>query len=407
VPAPVAHTLPLGAKGFDHARLLLHPELRRFSEIAVAAVARGSAALLQEALGPAPGAEALELTAFAASIQGVAPLLSMVEGVTLLPPELLGFLASERASSSARGMKLLTTLEETARALAADGVETIALKGAALLIRGDAEQGLRPMGDLDLLLVETGRMEAATRAFRALGWRIRFDTERHRVFARPEERVARPACEDPGNPIRIELHRHFRLPVLGRTYDATPALIAEAETSARAGKRTLVASGDGLHKHLLFHAAENFAAEGLRGVQVYDFRLLSQRYGPLRMTFSETDRRKGLAPLAYAAGAIERLFPGCFAPAFLDELRAEVPELLLSRAATLPSLRHTRPPLGTTRTALSLIESPGARARFFLRSLFPPLEEVKVNVVPDASGLALIAAWARLFFRRARRLVFG
>jgi hypothetical protein len=73
----------------------------------------------------------------------------------------------------------------------------------------------------------------------------------------------------------------------------------------------------------------------------------------------------------------------------------------------LPPLRHTRPPLGTTRTALTLIESPGAKARFFLRSLFPPLEEVKVNVVPDASGLALTAAWARLFFRRARRLVFG
>jgi hypothetical protein len=394
----------LGRSGFDSERLFRESGFARFSEAAVAALSAGSVEPLREAMGAAPGAAILERVAFAASVQGVAPLLSTVADVALLPPELGEFLAFERDSSAAREEKLLERLEETYRAFNAEGIEAVALKGALLLIRGETEPGLRPMGDLDLLLVTPERMEKATRTLLSLGWRVRFDTQRHRVFVRPDERVARPTCEDPENPIRIELHRHFRLPVLGRTYDATPSLVAAAETVARGGTCFLLASGAALGRHFLYHAAEDFAAAGLRGVQAYDFRLLSRRGAPFKMVLSESDRRAGLAPLAYAADAIEQLFPGSFNTAFLDLLRREAPDALLSRARALPSLRHTRPPHGWTRRALALAESPGRKARLLLRTAFPPLEEVKINAAPEASGPALGAAWVRLFVRRAGRL---
>jgi hypothetical protein len=373
--SPTSADLSLGARGFDHARLFSSPELRRFSELSVSAVSTGSVSPILGALGPAPSSAALELAAFAASIQGVAPLLATLEDVSLLPSPLLEFFLFERSASAARGKKLLETLAETHRALAGSGIEAVALKGAALLLRGDGEPDLRPMGDLDLLLVTPERIDAATSALETNGWKPLFETPRHRVFVRPEERVARPACEDPENPIRIELHTSFRIPVLGRTYDPTSSLASEAAPVDREGIRFRVASGSAFLRHFLFHAAGG------------------------------SDRRVGLAPLAYVAEAIETLFPGSFERGFLGELSREVPAPLLARARSLPSLRHTRPVRGWTEVTLSIAESPWRKARHLLRAAFPPLGEVRANAAPDATGLALLVVWVRLFLRRAARLI--
>jgi hypothetical protein len=108
--------------------------------------------------------------------------------------------------------------------------------------------------------------------------------------------------------------------------------------------------------------------------------------------------------LSYAARAIEGLFPGSFAPEFLATLCAGVPAVFLERAAALPPLRKTRPPRGWTKRTLSLAESPAAKMRLFFRTAFPPLEEVKINTAPGATGAALALAWLELFFRRAGRL---
>jgi hypothetical protein len=403
--SPTSADLSLGARGFDHARLFSSPELRRFSELSVSAVSTGSVSPILGALGPAPSSAALELAAFAASIQGVAPLLATLEDVSLLPSPLLEFFLFERSASAARGKKLLETLAETHRALAGSGIEAVALKGAALLLRGDGEPDLRPMGDLDLLLVTPERIDAATSALETNGWKPLFETPRHRVFVRPEERVARPACEDPENPIRIELHTSFRIPVLGRTYDPTSSLASEAAPVDREGIRFRVASGSAFLRHFLFHAAGDFAASGLRGIQAHDFRLLSRRYGPLQVALTGSDRRVGLAPLAYVAEAIETLFPGSFERGFLGELSREVPAPLLARARSLPSLRHTRPVRGWTEVTLSIAESPWRKARHLLRAAFPPLGEVRANAAPDGTGLALLVVWVRLFLRRAARLI--
>lgn len=396
----------LGADGFDCDRLFGEARFALFSDAAVGAASKGSAEPLRDALGPSPSAEETELAAFAASVQGLAPFLGTLGDVETLPAELALFLRTEERRSAARSEKLHMTCLEVTSSLAAGGCDVVVLKGAALLLSALATEGLRPMGDIDLLLAEAERMDRASLLLEKLGWRALFDTRRHRVFGRHDERVARPGCEDPENPIRLELHYAVRTPVLGRHYDVTQALLAAAEPIESAGSRCLVAAGNALRRHLLVHAAEDFAAAGLRGVQAADFRLLAREGGPISIALAEADTRAGLAPLAYAADAVERLFPGSFAPPFLASLRGGVPKELLERAGRLPPLRHTRSPRGWSRTGLSLIEAPAPKARFFLRTAFPPLEEVKVNVAPEASGLKLAAEWLRLLLRRTGR-IFG
>ena len=317
-------------------------------------------------------------------------------GASTLPLPVSDFLLEEIPFARARASRLQETLGSVVRALRAAGVEVVALKGAVLAFFHYPDPALRPMGDLDLLLKEPRDLARATEALERSGWRALLDTPRHRVFVRPDERVARPASEDSDNPIRVEIHTSFRLPVLGRVYDASEELRAQCEERDLGGTRVNVAAGSALLTHLLFHAAEDFAGNGIRGIQAYDFRLLASARGALAPELPEI-----AAPLLYAADAIERLFPLTFKEIFLSSLSSRVPPDLRARAAALPALRYTRPARGWTRTLLSLIDAPTPRARFLLRIFFPTLGEVKANAAPDSSGIALARAWLRVFAHRA------
>jgi hypothetical protein len=408
----------IGETGFDVARLLPDPEFRIFSEAAVAALSGGSAAPLREAIARDDTPGRRELAAFAASIQGLAPLLATLRDAGTLPADVAAFLTSERSASSVRAVRLKRTLRESVAALRERGVEVVALKGAALAFFHYAEPSLRPMGDLDLLLREPRDLGRSTEALFLAGWRPLFDTPRHRVFGRPDERVVRPAAEDAENPIRLEIHTSFRLPVLGRVYDASTALRAQSETRDLDGTPVAIAGGSALLTHLLFHAAEDFAGNGIRGIQAYDFRLLARVRGALSPEFPKNPRTSGTpsdereerrlkeaAPLLFASDVIERLFPRSFEESFLSSISSHVRPALRARAAALPPLRYTRPVRGWTRTLLSLVDEPVPRGRFLLRTLFPTLGEVKANAAPDATGLGLAAAWLRVFVSRAAGVV--
>ena len=218
----------------------------------------------------------MELAAFAISTQGLSALIARIGGLAAPPPPLVDFLLEENLQAVARANRLQETLGATVHALRAAGVEVVALKGAVLAFFHYPDAALRPMGDLDLLLRDPADLARATAALVRAGWRALFDTSRHRVFARPHERVVRPAAEDPENPIRVEVHTSFRLPVLGRVYDASEALRAGAVARDLGGTPVNVAAGPALPMHLLFHAAEDFAGNGIRGIQAYDFRLLAR-----------------------------------------------------------------------------------------------------------------------------------
>ena len=386
---------------FDPEPLFTDPRYPRFAAAAVKAVEAESASLISDALKEDSSSGSEEIAAFAISTQGLSALTSRCREVRTLPAALSDFLFAENLHSEARARRLLETLSGTICRLRAADVEVVALKGAALAFFHYEEPSLRPMGDLDLLLREPRDLERATAALAGAGWIALFDTNRHRVFARPDERVASPATEHQENPVRLELHTSFRLPVLGRVYDASAELRSGAATRILDGVEVAIAAGPSLVRHLLFHAAEDFAGLGIRGIQAYDFRLLARTSGRLSPEIFSNEREAGAAPLLFAADAIERLFPNTFEELFRSSVAARVSPDLRGRAAALPPLRYTRAARGWTRMLLTLVDGPVPRARFLLRTLFPTLGEVKANVAPDASGLALAVAWVRVLLRRA------
>jgi hypothetical protein len=390
----------------------------------VAAVEKGDAGPLAEALekknederrkedaskgrdsGESRRSDRAELAAFAISTQGLSALVAGCRGAGTLPVPLPEFLFEEVSFSRARAMRLRETLGSVVLTLRASGIEVVALKGAALAFFHYPDPALRPMGDLDLLLRDPRDLPQATEALGRSAWRRILDTPRHRVFARPDERVVRPASEDPENPIRVEIHTSFRLPVLGHVFDASAALRDEAQARDLAGTPVAIAAGSAFATHLLFHAAEDFAGNGIRGIQAHDFRLLARSEGRLRVDVDPASH--ALAPLLYAADAVQRLFPLTFEESLFSSLSSRVSPTLRARAAALPALRYTRPPRGWSRTLLSLLDGPLPAARFLRRVLFPTPGEMKANVAPEASGLALAGAYVRVLARRVASVFRG
>jgi hypothetical protein len=333
-------------------------------------------------------------TAFAASVQGLAPRLATLAGIEGIPVDLRLHLEAESRRCAERGDRILGLLERLAALLQASGLRAVALKGAALVLGKVVPAGLRPMADVDLLFEsESGLRQAAKSLETELGYVPLWNTPRHLVLAEREERVALQACEHPENPLRIELHRSFRLEVLGQRLDATECLLRETGT-ARGWE---IPGPAAMLRHLLFHAAEDFAAKGLRGVQIVDFVVLSRRGGPLSLP----DLPPALgAPVVLAARAIEDVLPGTFDARTLQSASTRVSPLVLRRAAAIPVLRHSRAGKGWTATSLGLCEGAPAKARFLARTLFPSLDEVRANVAPGASGLRLAAVWAKVLIGR-------
>jgi len=386
--------------------LLGDPEVALLAEACVRSIRGGRLSPLVETLSVTAGSASsdplLRKAAFAAAIQGLSPRLSQLTGATDLPDALAERFALEAERCAERGRRIVQRMGEVLANLAAAGAEAVPLKGAALLLRGEAVAGLRPMGDLDLLLVDPARVkEAASVLTRSTSYRPLLDTPRHLVLAEENEAVPSPAGEHPDNPLRIELHRSFRLPVLGVVLDATRDLVRNAVTTPEGFR---VPSADAMLRHLWHHAAEDFAAKGLRGIQAVDFLDRARRTGLLPTDLHDDDAHAA-APLLYAADGIERLFPGTFDAASLERLAARVPPALRERASRLSVLRHSRPSRGFTRTGLSLAPGRHAEVRFLLRNAFPTLGEVKANVAPGAEGIALRVAWLRVLARRAASLI--
>ena len=173
--------MPLGPFTAEEVEALLgDPEVALLSEACVRSIRDGRLSPLGEALagsaGGATPAPLLRKAAFAASIQGLSPRLARLPASTDLPVPLAERFALEAERCGERGRRIATRLQEVLSLLVSAGVEVIPLKGAALLLRREAIAGLRPMGDLDLLLVDPSRMGTAAAALtRATGYRPLLD----------------------------------------------------------------------------------------------------------------------------------------------------------------------------------------------------------------------------------------
>ncbi len=88
-----------------------------------------------------------------------------------VPPEIMARLQDSYYGHLARNVRLQASLAEAVAALQGAGIEPIVLKGGALAGTLYANPGLRPMGDLDLL-VPTEAMEPAGAALSAIGFQL-------------------------------------------------------------------------------------------------------------------------------------------------------------------------------------------------------------------------------------------
>jgi hypothetical protein len=88
-----------------------------------------------------------------------------------VPPEAMADLEASYYGCLARNVRLQASLAEAVTVLQREGIEPIVVKGGALAGTVYANPGLRPMGDLDLL-VPTQAMEPAGAALSAIGYHL-------------------------------------------------------------------------------------------------------------------------------------------------------------------------------------------------------------------------------------------
>ena len=129
--------------------LLADPDVGSLGDACVRSIRDGRLSPLVEALfgsagGPVSG-PLLRKAAFAAAIQGLSPRLAQLPGRDDLPSVLAERFGLEAERCAQRGRRIVERLGEVLAILASAGAEAIPLKGAALLLRGEAVAGLRPM----------------------------------------------------------------------------------------------------------------------------------------------------------------------------------------------------------------------------------------------------------------------
>jgi hypothetical protein len=145
-----------------------------------------------------------------AHAQGIAPILHTSlqrwGGEGAFSPRLAPFGAAYRATLR-HNVLLLDELARVASLFSVEGIETICLKGAALLLTAYPHPALRPMGDLDLLVHEAD-VPRALRASQALGFELlRPGLSGARLQTKHEIGLTR-RLED-GTRVYLEIHWRF------------------------------------------------------------------------------------------------------------------------------------------------------------------------------------------------------
>lgn len=210
-----------------------------------------------------------------------------------VPADLLEFVLDIQSANASRNTALKTALLEIAGRLNDEGIEPIALKGAAFLLDDSARPpGWRFMGDIDLLVPE----QALSQCVRILG------SIGHRAARNgydPEHEAHYPPLVSPCGAFSIELHtRLFALSDFG----IPPACAARRALSSGQGGSARVRVLDPADRiaHLVGHAQlhnRNFAARRLVLKDLLDLSMLPrsaieefERAG-LETTFAEPRQR--------------------------------------------------------------------------------------------------------------------
>jgi hypothetical protein len=149
----------------------------------------------------------------------------------------------------ARNLRFRTELGQVLRLLSTEGIAAIVLKGSALLEPVNRDFGLRPMGDLDIL-VDDANLARADDLVRGLGYSPDANEEiqqktrdQHRHF---------PALFSPDGIVTVEIHRHIVRSDSPLHFDLS-GLWDRARETAIAGTPAFGLAPEDLITHLCIH----------------------------------------------------------------------------------------------------------------------------------------------------------
>lgn len=190
--------------------------------------------------------------------QRMLPLLSHNLARIGFEDDLTGFLHGHRRQSLAMNAHIIGTVRPALRALAAADVDLMVLKGAALVASGLSELGLRPIGDVDVLVRPRDR-DRAIDVLTAEGWETN---------AYPPWYVKRvQSRKDPAWVMRkgrVEIDLHWGALHLVRDPEAERPLWERASTGELGGEPVRVPSIEDQALHAWLHAAEHNPVPPLR-----------------------------------------------------------------------------------------------------------------------------------------------
>lgn len=172
--------------------------------------------------------------------------------------DLSGFLHGHRRQSLAMNAQIIGTARPALRALAAADVDVMVLKGTALVASGLSELGLRPIGDVDVLVRPEDRGRAID-VLTAEGWEMN---------AYPAWYVKRVHARDVPAWVmrkgRIEIDLHWSALHLVRDPAAELPLWARSTAGDLGGEPVRVPSIEDQAMHAWLHAAEHNPIPPLR-----------------------------------------------------------------------------------------------------------------------------------------------
>lgn len=254
------------------------------------------------------------------------------------------------------------------------GLGCIGLKGSALRKVGLYTPGVRPMGDIDLLIAESEQGSMGL-ILDQLGYNRCYASRRHIVYEPKEKCELSNFGEHIQNPLTIEVHTKVAESLPVSKIDITQLLLP----SELPPGLNRYPDGVTLMLHLLLHAAGNMRVHALRQIQLHDIALYSKHMRDADWTRLIESNPKGFRwwlfpPLELAA----RYYPDAIPAQVLESTERVCPRAL--RFAT----RRNQ----LTDLSWSNIRIPAFPGLAWSRTPLEALRLVRSRVFPDRTTLA-------------------
>lgn len=210
-----------------------------------------------------------------ASSQGLAGLALGSPAGGRAPAWVQNALQSSASSVASQNLHALSELSRVARAFAAAGVRTMALKGAALNLTVYPRLDLRPMSDLDLLVSPKDAAQAVG-ILESIGYRCGAALIRDDFF--PKHHYERELILPGSQPVRIDLHAHPWRPMHLAQIVSHESFWADAVALPLDDGHIFIPGPATMFIHLAAHAAFHDCS---RLIWLYDMKCVADHYGSM------------------------------------------------------------------------------------------------------------------------------